>query len=145
MTSFYLQRLNQCFSLSLQEHFYCGEKNSGFIAWRLRTMGRKTKSPRKRVQAAPAPQPQGPKRQRSAAAGSSQQLDGDAAREAVSFLVHSTDEATVFEKMKKTFQHRQDLVRDPLRSADVFKTYPRFLDVKGLVSFPFVVNASVFY
>lgn len=43
-----------------------------------------------------------------------QQLDGDACKEAISFFVHSPDEASVFQKMKVTFQHhRQDLVHDP--------------------------------
>lgn len=83
-------------------------------------------------------QAQGPKRRRSATT-LPQQLDGDACREAISFLVHSPDEASVFQKMKMTFQHRQDLVHDPQRSTDVFKTFPRFLDVKGLVSCIFLL------
>ena len=89
-------------------------------------------------QAVPAtvPQAQGPNHPRSAPTVP-HQLDGDACREALSYLVHSPDEASVFEKMKITLQHRQDLVRDPQRTADVFKTFPRFLDVKGLVSFTF--------
>lgn len=83
-------------------------------------------------------QAQGPKRRRSATT-LPQQLDGDACREAISFLVHSPDEASVFQKMKMTFQHRQDLVHDPQRSTDVFKTFPRFLDIKGLVSCIFLL------
>uniref|UniRef100_A0AAV2KKK2 Uncharacterized protein n=1 Tax=Knipowitschia caucasica TaxID=637954 RepID=A0AAV2KKK2_KNICA len=54
--------------------------------------------------------------------------------EAISFLIHSQDEASVFQKMKMTFQYRQDLVHDPQRTTDVFKTFPRFLDVKGLLN-----------
>lgn len=80
-----------------------------------------------------AAQPQGPKRRRLAAT-LPEQLDGDACREAISFLIHSHDEASVFQKMKMTFQYRQDLVHDPERTTDVFKTFPRFLDVRGLVS-----------
>ncbi|XP_060735318.1 uncharacterized protein LOC132852253 [Tachysurus vachellii] len=41
--------------------------------------------------------------------------------------------------MKMMFQHRQDLVHDPQRSTDVFKTFPRFLDVKGLVNQDFLL------
>ena len=93
-------------------------------------------------QAATEPQLHGPKRLKPAAT-EPQQLDGDACREAISFLVHSPDEATVFEKMKLTLQHRQDLVRDAQRSADVFKTFPRFLDVKGLVSCEFYLKSSL--
>lgn len=90
---------------------------------------------------ASVPQEQGPKRRRSAST-LPQQLDGDACREAISFLVHSPDEASVLQKMKMTFQHRQDLVHDPQRTADVFKTFPRFLDVKGLVSFAFILFST---
>ncbi|XP_026155544.1 uncharacterized protein LOC113126023 [Mastacembelus armatus] len=41
--------------------------------------------------------------------------------------------------MKITFQHRQDLVHDPQRPADVFKTFPRFFNVKGLVNQDFLL------
>ena len=75
-----------------------------------------TKRPVKEVS---VPQEQGPKRRRSATT-LPQQLDGDACKEAISFLVHSPDEASVFQRMKMTFQHRQDLVHDPQRTADVF-------------------------
>lgn len=81
-------------------------------------------------------QAQGPKRRRLAAT-LPEQLDGDACREAISYLIHSHDEASVFQKMKMTFHYRQDLVHDPQRTTDVYKTFPRFLDVKGLVSCPF--------
>ncbi|XP_060768270.1 uncharacterized protein LOC132875487 [Neoarius graeffei] len=94
-----------------------------------------TKRPVKEVS---VPQEQGPKRQRSATT-LPQQLDGDAYKESISFLVHSPDEASVFQKMKLTFQHRQDLVHDPQRTADVFKTFPCFLDVKGLVNQDFLL------
>ncbi len=42
-----------------------------------------------------------------------QQLEGDACREAISFLVHTADEAEVMQKMKETFKHRQELVHNP--------------------------------
>ncbi|KAK1895633.1 Protein Smaug like 1 [Dissostichus eleginoides] len=114
-------------------------KNTGYLSWRLRTMSRKNRATRSQ-QAVPAtvPQAQGPNCPRSAPTVP-HQLDGDACREALSFLVHSPDEATVFEKMKITLQHRQDLVRDPQRTADVFKTFPRFLDVKGLLTQDFLL------
>ncbi|KAK2843713.1 hypothetical protein Q7C36_011928 [Tachysurus vachellii] len=107
----------------ITEHFYDGEKGTGYLAWRLKTISRTSgKRPRRR-----------------SANTLPQQLDGDACREAISFLVHSPDEASVFQKMKMTFQHRQDLVHDPQRSTDVFKTFPRFLDVKGLVNQDFLL------
>ncbi|XP_072556798.1 uncharacterized protein [Paramormyrops kingsleyae] len=49
------------------------------------------------------------------------------------------DEAEVRQKMKQTFKHRQELVHNPERSTNVFKTFPRFLDVKGLVNQDFVL------
>lgn len=83
-------------------------------------------------------QAQGPKRRRLAAT-LPEQLDGDACREVLSFLIHSQDEASVFQKMKMTFQYRQDVVHDPQRTTDVFKTFPRFLDVKGLLNQDFLL------
>ena len=111
-------------------------KGTGYLAWCLKTMTRSTtKRPVKEVS---VPQEQGPKRRRSATT-LPQQLDGDACKEAISFLVHSPDEASVFQRMKMTFQHRQDLVHDPQRTVDVLKSFPRFLDVKGLVSHTFYI------
>ncbi|XP_070401954.1 uncharacterized protein [Nothobranchius furzeri] len=123
--------LKDPFSPKGYEHFYDGEKGTGYLAWRLKTMSRsRYKRPEK---VATSPHVQGPNRKRTATTVP-QQLDGDACREAVSFLLHCNDETVVFQKMKMTFQHRQDLVHDPQTSADVFKTFPRFLDVKGLVN-----------
>nr|XP_055043442.1 uncharacterized protein LOC129430313 isoform X2 [Misgurnus anguillicaudatus] len=128
--------LKDPFSPKGYEHFYDGEKGTGYLAWRLKTISRT--SGKRPVKEASVHQAQGPKRQRSATT-LPQQLDGDACREAISFLVHSSDEASVFQKMKMTFQHRQDLVHDPQRSTDVFKTFPRFLDVKGLLNQDFLL------
>ena len=117
--------------LLLQEHFYDAEKGTGYLAWRLKTMSRNTaKRPAKEPS---VPKDQGPRRRRQATT-LPEQLDGDDCREAISFLIHTPEEASVLEKMEMTFQYRQDLVHDPERSGDVFKTFPRFLDVKGLVS-----------
>lgn len=91
---------------------------------------------KRQAKTAPVAQAQGPKRRRLAAT-LPEQLDRDAWREAISFLIHSHDEASVFQKMKMTFQYHQDLVHDPQRTTDVFKTFPRLLDVNGLVSCPF--------
>lgn len=128
------------FLMTQQEHFSDGEKGSGYLAWRLKTMSRNThKRPAK---AATVPEAHAPKRRRSAAT-EPQRLDGDACKEAVSFLLHCPDEASVFLKMTVTLQHRQDLVHDPQRTTDVFKTFPCFLDVKGLVSCAF--KTPLFY
>ncbi len=73
-----------------------------------------------------------------------QQLEGDACREAISFLVHTADEAEVMQKMKETFKHRQELVHNPQRSADVLDVFPRYLDVKGLVNKTFILCKDCF-
>lgn len=62
------------------------------------------------------------------------QLTGQECEEAISMINHSSDEAVVTEKMKATFEHRQKLVHDPDMSVDVLDTFPRFLDIPGLVS-----------
>ncbi|TDH00934.1 hypothetical protein EPR50_G00174830 [Perca flavescens] len=83
--------LKDPFSPKGYEHFYDGEKGTGYLAWRLKTISRTTgKRPAKEVS---VHQAQGPTRRRSATT-LPQQLDGDACREAISFLVHSPDEAT---------------------------------------------------
>ncbi len=68
-----------------------------------------------------------------------QQLEGDACREAIYFLIHTADEAEVMQNMKETFKHRQELVHNPQRSADVLDVFPRYLDVKGLVNKTFIL------
>ncbi|KAL7859047.1 hypothetical protein SRHO_G00141940 [Serrasalmus rhombeus] len=128
--------LKDPFSPKGYEHFYDGEKGTGYLAWRLKTMSR-NKSQRP-VKATTVPQAQGPNRRRSVASVP-EQLDGDACQEAISFLLHCHDEPNVFKKMKMTFEHRQNLVHDSQRTTDVLKTFPRLLDVKGLLNQDFVL------
>ncbi|XP_035992600.1 uncharacterized protein LOC118563078 [Fundulus heteroclitus] len=124
--------LKDPFSPKGYEHFYDAQKGTGYLAWHLKTMSRTTaKRPAKEPS---LPKDQGRPKRRKQVTTLPEQLDGDDCREAISFLVHTPEEASVLEKMKMTFQYRQDLVHDPERSADVFKTFPRFLDVKGLVN-----------
>lgn len=54
-------------------------------------------------------------------------------REAIAFMQHTTDEAIIKEKMKQTFTYRQAMVHDPVKSSEVFTTFPRFLDITGMV------------
>lgn len=54
-------------------------------------------------------------------------------REAIALMKHTTDEAIIKEKMKHTFSHRQAIVHNPVKSSEIFATFPRFLDVVGLV------------
>ncbi|KAA0712543.1 hypothetical protein E1301_Tti022309 [Triplophysa tibetana] len=130
--------LRDPFSAKGYEHFYDPVKGTGFISWRLKTLSRKNP---KRV-CSEVSETGGPSRRRRLDIG--QQLEGDACREAISFLVHTADEVEVMQKMKETFKHRQELVHNPGRSADILKIFPRFLDVKGLVNqdFSLLFNAE---
>ncbi|XP_021324022.1 uncharacterized protein isoform X1 [Danio rerio] len=126
-----------CFNY-LKEHFYDPEKGTGFIAWRLKTLSRKNPK-RVRLEVSEVG---GPSLKRRIDTG--QQLEGDACREAISFLVHTADESEVLLKMKETFKRRQELVHDPKKSADILNIFPRFLDVKGLINqdFGLLFNAE---
>ena len=53
--------------------------------------------------------------------------------EAIALMKHTTDEAIIKEKMKQTFIHRQEMVHDPVKSSEIFTTFPRFLDITGMV------------
>ncbi|XP_023810684.1 uncharacterized protein LOC111946284 isoform X2 [Oryzias latipes] len=128
--------LRDPFSPKGYEHFYDAQKGTGYLAWRLKTISRKKYQ--RPVKVAKDLEAHGPNRKRSAD-GVPQQLTGDACKEAISFLLHCNDDTSVMEKMKKTFKHRQELIHDPQRTEEVFKVFPRFLDVKGLLNQDFVL------
>ncbi|XP_059891439.1 uncharacterized protein LOC132445460 isoform X2 [Gadus macrocephalus] len=121
--------LRDPFSTKGYEHFYDGASGTGYLAWRLKTVQRKVT---KRSENSPQGALQGgPSLKRSFTA--EQQADGDAVREAISLLLHSSDDSVIRSKMRETFQHRHQLVHNPEMTTEVLKMYPRFLDVKGLV------------
>ncbi|XP_054870864.1 uncharacterized protein LOC111574890 isoform X2 [Amphiprion ocellaris] len=68
-----------------------------------------------------------------------EQLDGDACQEAISLLNHTTDTSLILQKMRETFQYRQNLINDPDKSLDILSIFPRFLDTKGLVNQDFTL------
>nr|XP_054604582.1 uncharacterized protein LOC129165435 [Nothobranchius furzeri] len=114
------------------EHFYDAASSTGYISWRLKTVKRKI---RKGSPVPPSSSSEissgGPNVQR--AVNVEIQLFGDACQEAISLLNHTTDRTLVFQKMRETFQHRQKLIKDTNGGTDILKTFPRFLDTKGLV------------
>ena len=59
-------------------------------------------------------------------------------------MKHSVDEETVKQKMRSSFRYRRNMVEDPERCGDVLAEYPRFKDVKGLVSNDFQVDACIY-
>lgn len=75
----------------------------------------------------------GPTSSRTTVVTTGHQQTGDDCMEAISLLHHTTDRDLVFQKMRETFQYRQQILHDPQHSADVLQMFPRFLDTKGLV------------
>lgn len=61
--------------------------------------------------------PGGPKCQK--ATNFEGQLDGSSCREAISLLSQTTENSLIFQKMRETFQHRQELIKDPGSSVDI--------------------------
>lgn len=77
--------------------------------------------------------PGGPKCQK--ATNFEGQLDGSSCREAMSLLSQTTENSLIFQKMRETFQHRQELIKDPGSSVDILSTFPGFIDTKGITCF----------
>lgn len=63
------------------------------------------------------------------------QLEGDQCKETISFMNHCAEKDQIFENMKLTFKHRQQLIHDAIKSNTVFLFFLRFLDTEGLVSY----------
>ncbi|XP_048010270.1 uncharacterized protein LOC125244240 [Megalobrama amblycephala] len=123
--------LKDPYSKTGYEHFYDPKSNQGYTSWRLKTVSRQSK-------------PHSTRNARSSATSDDEgsggptahlekQLEGDQCKEAISFMNHCTEKDQIFEKMKLTFKHRQQLIHDAIKSNTVFSVFPRFLDTKGLV------------
>ncbi|XP_034149315.1 uncharacterized protein LOC117594741 isoform X2 [Esox lucius] len=118
------------------EHFYDPASGSGYLSWRLKTVQRSS-SDQSRSRVADEQCNGGPKAVRGSATAV-QQLTDNECEEAIAVMNHSSDEALVAEKMKATFEHRQKLVHDPDKSVEVLDTFPRFLDITGLIEQDFL-------
>ncbi len=53
--------------------------------------------------------------------------------EAIALMKHTADDGIVMMKMKQTFSYRQKIIHDPVKSSDIFLSFPQFLDIQGLV------------
>ncbi|XP_041862013.1 uncharacterized protein LOC121652911 [Melanotaenia boesemani] len=119
------------FSSKGYEHFYDGQSGSGFLAWRLKTIQRKTKfifkEPKTQTAVGGDPEQQRDLPQ------IDDQLDERHCEEAISLMNHTNDKRVIFQKMKETFEYRQCLIHNPDRSHTVLSVFPRLLDTKGLV------------
>ncbi|KAM7423196.1 hypothetical protein PAMA_010972 [Pampus argenteus] len=112
------------------EHYYDPEANTGYLAWRLKTVQRNTHDGFRECS---RPDYQdSPKTQRECLL-TGDQLLGEECREALSIMRHSTDISVVGEKMRATFDYRQKLVHDQDATASVLDVFPRFLDIPGLI------------
>ncbi|CAM4532181.1 unnamed protein product [Leuciscus chuanchicus] len=113
------------------EHYYNPESGLGYLAWRLKTIQRKTAEERG-ASVSKSPKVGGPGRGRQPFTYDREPSDEDV-EAAIAVLRHSADEKTVREKMKMTFIYRQAMVNDEAKSSDVFLVFPRFLDTPGLI------------
>ncbi|KAL2095579.1 hypothetical protein ACEWY4_007727 [Coilia grayii] len=118
------------------EHYYDPQSGQGYLAYRLKTVQRNTASDsKKRFKSVHQGSPKTLRE-----TSSSEQLSGnECANEAVSMMKHTTDQVAVKEKMKATFKHRQELLRDPDQSALILDHFPRFLDTPGLIDQDFTM------
>ncbi|XP_041823597.1 uncharacterized protein LOC121628578, partial [Melanotaenia boesemani] len=112
------------------EHYYDPEANTGYLAWRLKTVQRNTPHGT-RLHSRPD-YLEGPKTQRDSLLIGGQ-LCGEECREALSIIRHSTDKFVIKEKMRATFEYRQKLVHDQDATSSVFDVFPRFLDTPELI------------
>ncbi len=123
----------------VKEHFYDPKSNQGYICWRLKTVSRQSKHHSSRIARSSATSDNegsgGPTAHRANWDHLEKQLEDDQCKEAISFMNHCAEKDQVFEKMKLTFKHRQQLIHDAVKSNTVFSVFPRFLDIKGLVRY----------
>ncbi|XP_078145189.1 uncharacterized protein LOC139914508 [Centroberyx gerrardi] len=112
------------------EHFYDSQSGSGFLAWRLKTIQRKSKlvSKEPKTQTAGGGGP-GQERELPQIGG---QLDEERCKEVISLMNHISDREIILQKME-TFEYRQHLIHNPDESHTVLTVFPRLLDTKGLI------------
>lgn len=123
--------LNLIMSVLGKEHFYDIQSGSGFLAWRLKTIQRKTKlvSQEPKMTAGCG----GPRKERELPQTGGQ-LDEERCKEIISLMNHTSDREIILQKMKETFEYRQRLIHNPDESHNILSVFPRLLDTKGLVS-----------
>ncbi|XP_078798880.1 uncharacterized protein LOC144990115 [Oryzias latipes] len=112
------------------EHYYDPDANSGYLAWRLKTVQRNT-NVGAHLRSRPEYQ-ESPRTKRDSLLIDGQ-LFGEECREALSIIRHSTDKSVIKEKMRATFEYRQKLIHDQDATLSVFEVFPRFLDTPELI------------
>ncbi|XP_029011790.1 uncharacterized protein LOC114858567 [Betta splendens] len=115
------------------EHFYDGESGTGYLAWRLKTIQRRSSSAESRGPSHLLAGG-GPTAKREALFNPEVILSEEQCKEAMSLMKYCSDEATIKEKMKVTFERRRNMVLDKEKSSFVLDEFPRFKDVEGLIA-----------
>ncbi|KAK7886627.1 hypothetical protein WMY93_026248 [Mugilogobius chulae] len=123
--------LEDPFSRNGYEHFYDPVGSTGYLAWRLKTVQRKSRSAKRSAKARPLQLLCSPTTRRIPPV-TEDQLHGEECVEVLSQLTHTDDRSTIREKMRLTFQYRQNLVHSE-ETLTVFQVFPRFLDTPGLI------------
>ncbi|XP_076605650.1 uncharacterized protein LOC143332212 [Chaetodon auriga] len=114
------------------EQYYNPVDGSGFLAWRVKTLQKEASEGQKKRNR--QPMTGGPDSGDRTPFSEENQLTTETqCCEAIALMQHTTDEAIIKEKMKQTFTHRQTMVHDPVKSSEVFTTFPRFLDITGMI------------
>nr|XP_023659189.1 uncharacterized protein LOC111839474 [Paramormyrops kingsleyae] len=101
--------LKDPFSKKGYEHFYDSQSGSGFLAWCIKTIQRKTKLPVKSSQP-PVETTGGATLDRNI---HHLQSSEESFQEAIALMNHISDRETILLKMRETFEYRQRLVHNP--------------------------------
>ncbi|XP_034566405.1 uncharacterized protein LOC117831709 [Notolabrus celidotus] len=120
------------------EHFYDAESGSGYLAWRLKTIQRKSASSESRGSRQLSGG--GPTARRDASFSPEITLNEAQCREAISFMKYSSDEAAIKQKMQMTYDYRRNMVLDEEKSSEVLAEFSRFKDIKGLIEQDFILQ-----
>ena len=131
--------ISDCFIIS-KEHFYDGVSHSGFLEMRLRNLRRQLEEGQRRY-----------RKRRKTDRGQTPCLDTEDTtdtRELINLLKRqrpSADNlAAIKSTMQRTFAHRRAWISSTSPTmADIFKEYPRFLDIPELVSAPSMSFGSI--
>ncbi|KAM4529025.1 uncharacterized protein V3H82_027257 isoform 1-T1 [Fundulus diaphanus] len=114
------------------EQYYNPVDGSGFLPWRVKTLQKEASEGQKKR--SPQLLTGGPDSgERTPFCKENQLATETQCCEAIALMKHTTDETIIREKMKQTFTHRQAMVNDPVKSSEIFTTFPRFLDIKGMI------------
>ncbi|KAF6736420.1 hypothetical protein FQA47_009189, partial [Oryzias melastigma] len=121
------------------EHYYNAEDGSGYLAWRLKFVQKEASNGQKKAGRLSRTLTGGPIADRGCFREEDSQMTDSLRSEAIALMKHTADEGTVKRKMKQTFNYRQQMIHDPVKSSDIFLEFPRFLDVEGLIEQDFTL------